>query len=175
MSHSYPKQLYYGQLLVETIYKPTDFAKEVANAVLIQAEQNGKKVDYCPGQNSFVHHVKDGMHFMLFNGDLEGYLHIPAEDIHSLHVSFRLADADDKSENVRHKLDLLPAYVLTLSVASSTAGELGDKSFWEQLGNNLWTGITTPTTERAGDQGLRIAIVYGDSSSYQLIFQDSSE
>lgn len=199
----------FGQLLVETKYGMVNFAKEAANAILIQAEMNGKTLDYSPNGTAsvskivgrdcllepvFVTRTEGREHVLEFEGDAAGYLKIPGADAASFHVSFREADASDKlafamAENSISTTALLVAwpvlisrmasgqaspgaYVLTLSASSSVAGEFGDEGFWGQLGNNLYTGLSSPGPRgsgRMGDPDARITIIYGNGESFKVL------
>jgi len=168
---SRPKCVFFGQLLVETRAPKLDFAKEVVNAVIVQGELNRAELDYDPNPNNFVTRREGKEHVLEFKGDLPGYLKLPEDDARSLHVSFREAEGGDKAKAVVETAKLTPSYVLTLSVESTEHGEFSDDRFWEQLGSNLFCGLSEPDPERgrAGDPGMKIAIVYGIEGAYWII------
>ncbi|HLC68900.1 MAG TPA: hypothetical protein VJH24_03590 [Candidatus Bilamarchaeaceae archaeon] len=164
------KRLFFGQLLVETKVDKVDFAKEVANAIIIQAESNRATVDYTPDPDIFVTRIESGEHVLQFEGDLPAYLKIPPEDARSFHVSFREATAEDGTAELAEKIRFSPTYVLTLSMLASSPSELGDRGFWGQLGTNLYTGLSTEgSSGRPADGNPNVAIVYGDEAGHQFV------
>ena len=162
------KRIFFGQLLVETTHSEVNFAKEVANAVIIQADMNGTAVDFTPVGDKFVTRIEENGHVLLFEGVLAGYLKVPPEDAVTLHVSFRRATEED-NDTVRGNVDLVPTYALMFSIISSHPGEFGDDGFWNQLGINLFTGLSTEGEGRSGDPNVKIAIAYGDENYYRII------
>ena len=166
------RQVFFGQLLVSTTHDQISFAKEVANAIIIQAKLNEVHVDYTPRGSSFITCTKGYEHVLEFEGDLAAYLKVPINDARFFHVSFREAGLNDRS-SARDNLNLLPDYVLTLSMVASQAGEMGDPGFWRQLAyDNLSTGIGTPGPDgRTADPNVKIAVIYGNQYWYEVILK----
>jgi hypothetical protein len=148
-----------------------DFAKEAANAVLIQAEMNGVCLDYSPNGEQFVTRKEGNENILEFEGDLPAYLKLPGSDAFSLNVSFREAEEGDKTQDVKEKAKLTPSYVLTLSAEATNTGEFFKEDFWGQIGNNLFCGLSEPDPERGreGHPDLKIAIVFGSEDAYFVI------
>jgi hypothetical protein len=163
-AHSNGKKLFFGQLLVETPIPARTFANEAAGALVIQAELNGKRIDYAPQKRGLPDQVA-GEYPLAFKGEIAGYLKAAPEAEKFFHVSFRIAEEGDKCEAIRKQALLVPDYVLTLSLAARKPGELKDAGFWGQLGICLFTGISTvsPYLEP------KVAYVFGKGARYKFV------
>lgn len=148
-----------------------EFAKEVANAVLIQAELNEVALDYTPNGDQFVSRKEGRENILEFEGDKSSYLRLPDSEADSFLVSFRECEEGDQTAEVATRAGMMPSHVLTLSVDSSMPGEFLDEGFWKQLGTNLFMGLSEPDPERgrAGHPDLKIAVVFGCDGTYQVI------
>ncbi len=170
------QNIFFAQFLVHTAYDETTFARETANAVLIQAEQKGIDLRYVPNGEAFVTRIDCCERVMEFGGDVAGYLELPDEDARTFHVSFRNANKmDDKA--VTGPTHFSPTYVLTFSVVAQNPGELGDAGFLTQFANHLWSGIVEPDMGRGrpGDPHIKIAIIHGNELRYSVVLGQGAE
>jgi hypothetical protein len=159
-----------GTLFQNNAIPNLEFAKEVANAVLIQAEMNEVGLDYTPNGDQFVTRTDGNEHVLEFEGNIAAYLKLPESEANSLLVSFREANEEDLRSAIP-EVKMMPSHVLTLSVDASGPGEFGDDGFWKQLANNLFCGLSEPDPERGreGHPDLKMAIVFGCNEAYQVI------
>jgi hypothetical protein len=129
----------FGQVLVSTIVKPSDFAREVANGVLSHAEHSPKgqvELDLIQGKN-FVTRKTGGISLLRFIGDLATYLETIAP---SFSITFRrtnLGVFGDFPEGFD------PRYLVTLSSISRNPSSLSNPEFLDQFARHLEYALQT--------------------------------